>query len=150
MARRSAAPAGPRPRGDTRTRTRLGCDDGPVGLTVVIVDDHAGFRSFGRARLEADGFTVLAEAADGASAVEACASLDPDVVLLDVILPDLDGFEVCARLAAGGNERPAVVLTSTRPAGSYTARLRASTAKGFVPKDEICGDAVRALLKAGG
>lgn len=122
----------------------------PVGLTVVIVDDHAGFRSFGRACLEADGFRVLAEAGDGASAVEACKRLDPDVVLLDVVLPDCDGFEVCARLTEGGNQRPAVVLTSSRPAASYTARLQASTARGFVPKEEICGDALRALLGTDG
>jgi DNA-binding NarL/FixJ family response regulator len=129
-------------------RTGRGCEDGFVGLTVVIADDHAGFRSFGRARLEADGFTVLAEAADGASAIEACERLAPDVLLLDVVLPDLDGFEVCARLAAAGNVRPAVVLTSTRPAASYTARLRATMARGFVAKEEISGTAVRALLRA--
>ena len=117
--------------------------------TVVIVDDHATFRSFGRACLEADGFTVLAEAADGASAVETCKRLDPDIVLVDVVLPDFDGFEVCARLTQGGNLRPAVVLTSSRPAASYATQLQASTARGFVPKEEISGDAVRALLGSG-
>jgi DNA-binding NarL/FixJ family response regulator len=143
---RLTPPAGPNPRGNTEARAGRGCDHGSVGLTIVIVDDHAGFRSFGRACLEADGFTVLAEAADGASAVEACQRFDPDVVLLDVVLPDFDGFEVCARLTERGNARPAVVLTSSRPAASYTARLQASTAQGFVPKEEICGDALRALL----
>jgi DNA-binding NarL/FixJ family response regulator len=119
-----------------------------VGLTVVIVDDHAGFRSFARACLEADGFTVLAGAGDGASAVEVCKRFDPDVVLLDVVLPDCDGFEVCARLTEQSNTRPAVLLTSSRPAAAYMARLQTSTARGFVPKEAICGATLRALLEA--
>ena len=127
----AAWPGRPASRGDTRTRTRLDCDDDPVGLTVVIVDDHRGFGRSSRALLEAEGFTVLGEAADGASG-RGCARLDPDVVLLDVILPDLDGFEVCARLAAGGNraarrahlDPPAAVLHRAT-AGIHGQRVRA-------------------------
>ena len=150
LASATSPPSGSRSRQDGKARAGQGCDDVDVGLTVVIVDDHAGFRSFGRACLEADGFTVLGEAEDGASAVEACRRLDPDVVLLDVVLPDVDGFEVCDRLTEGRNARPAVVLTSSRPAASYTARLQASAARGFIPKEEICGEALRSLLRADG
>ena len=140
-------PAKPASAKDTEARTGRGCDDGGVVLTLVIVDDHAGFRSFGRARLEADGITVVGEAEDGASAVLLCDRLDPDVVLLDVDLPDFDGFEVCARLASGITGRPAVVLTSSRPAAAYTSQLQATTARGFLPKEEVSGDTIRALVR---
>jgi DNA-binding NarL/FixJ family response regulator len=119
-----------------------------VALTVVIVDDHQGFRSFARALLEADGFTVLGEAEDGATALAACKRLDPDVVLLDVVLPDEDGFGVCEHLATPGANRPLVVLTSSRPASSYTAQLQASAARGFMPKEELSGELIRKMVWA--
>lgn len=147
MTSRTAPPAEPAPSDNREARTDRGCDHVHMALTLVIVDDHAGFRSLARACLEADGFTVLGEAEDGASAVDVCERLDPDVVLLDVVLPDLDGFEVCARLTRGRPRRPAVVLTSSRPAASYTTQLQTSTARGFVPKEEINGEALRALVK---
>src|SRR5262249_5647341 len=83
-----------------RLDTGSGGDRG-VRPTVLIVDDHAGFRESARALLEAEGFTVVGDAADGAAAVAAVARLRPDVVLLDVQLPDVDGFAVAGRLAAG-------------------------------------------------
>jgi DNA-binding NarL/FixJ family response regulator len=67
---------------------------------VLIVDDHDGFRSSARALLEAEGFDVVGEAGDAASALAAAARLRPEVVLLDIQLPGIDGFEVAARLAA--------------------------------------------------
>ena len=100
-----------------------------------------------RALLEADGFIVLAEAADGDAAVEVCERLDPDLVLLDVVLPGEDGFAVCERLSAMGPSRPTVVLTSTRPATAYTAQLRASACRAFVPKEQLSGAALRAIYK---
>ncbi|MFF4353048.1 response regulator transcription factor [Streptomyces sp. NPDC001530] len=109
------------------------------------MDDHAGFRTFARALLEAEGFDVVGEAADGASAVFAAERLDPEIVLLDIVLPDLDGFEVCARLTERGRERPAVVLTSSRDATSYADRLNRSAARGFIPKDRLSGTALLAL-----
>ncbi|MER5472960.1 response regulator transcription factor [Streptomyces sp. NPDC002685] len=113
--------------------------------TLLIVDDHVGFRTFARALLEAEGFDVVGEATDGASAVSAAERLDPQIVLLDIMLPDLDGFEVCARLTEGGRERPAVVLTSTRDATVYADRLGRSAARGFIPKDRLSRTAILAL-----
>jgi DNA-binding NarL/FixJ family response regulator len=110
-----------------------------MARTLLIVDDHAGFRAFARALLEAEGYDVLGEAADGESALAAVAALDPEVVLLDVALPDIDGFAVCARLLALDRDRPAVVLTSSRDASSYGQRLAGSGARGFVPKSDLSG-----------
>ena len=62
--------------------------------TVLIVDDHAGFRLAARALLEADGFDVVGESATGNEGLEAVGRLRPDLVLLDVGLPDIDGIEV--------------------------------------------------------
>jgi DNA-binding NarL/FixJ family response regulator len=104
--------------------------------TALIVDDHEGFRQAARALLEESGFRVIGEAADGAEAIVAVGRLRPRLVLLDVQLPGLDGFEVAARLAAGPDP-PVVVLTSTRGATSYRRRLAASPAAAFVPKSEL-------------
>ena len=117
-----------------------------MGPTVLIVDDHAGFRRSARARLEADGYVVVGEAADGASALEASARLRPGVVLLDIQLPDIDGFEVAQRLAAG-LDPPAVVLISSRDAEAYGARIGASPTRGFLPKRRLTGAALADLMK---
>jgi DNA-binding response OmpR family regulator len=111
---------------------------------ILIVDDHDGFRAFARVMLEADGFTV-AEAATGAEATEAARIVRPGLVLLDIQLPDFDGFEVARRLAgqAGG---PVIVLTSTREASDYGARITSSPAAGFLPKDQLSGVALRRFL----
>jgi CheY-like chemotaxis protein len=95
--------------------------------------------------LEADGYTVVGEAEDGAAALEAVRELDPDLVLLDVQLPDLDGFEVAARLRAAG-ERSAIVLTSTRESSDFGKEIAASPARGFVTKGELSGKALAALI----
>jgi DNA-binding NarL/FixJ family response regulator len=116
--------------------------------TIVIVDDHSPFRAFARALLQADGFTVVGEAADGASAVAMTERMRPDVVLLDIQLPDVDGFEVARRLFEG-SAAPPVVFTSTRDAADYGDRIEVSGAAGFVPKAELSGAAVRALLGGG-
>lgn len=121
------------------------CHHRTVAPTLLIVDDHAGFRTFARALLEAEGFDVVGEAADGASAVSAAERLDPQIVLLDIVLPDLDGFEVCARLTERGGERPAVILTSSRDATVYADRLGSSAARGFIPKDRLSRTALMAL-----
>ena len=116
-----------------------------VGPTLLIVDDHAGFRSFARALLEAEGYDVVGEAIDGASALNAAAALDPDVVLLDVALPDMDGFAVCQQLTDRDPSRPLVILTSSRDASSYRRRLAASGARGFIPKSDLSGPTLDAL-----
>ncbi|HET6712745.1 MAG TPA: response regulator transcription factor [Actinomycetota bacterium] len=111
---------------------------------ILIVDDHAGFRSYARALLVAEGFDVVGEATDGASALEMARSLAPELVLLDVALPDMDGFAVCDALleeSAG----LAVVLTSSRDVSSYRRRLERSRAHGFIPKGELSGPALAAF-----
>ena len=113
--------------------------------SVLIVDDHPSFRLSARRMLEADGYHVVGEAEDGAAAIEAVRELDPDLVLLDVQLPDLDGFEVAARLRAAG-ERSAIVLTSTRESSDFGEEIAASPARGFVTKGELSGEAIAALI----
>jgi DNA-binding NarL/FixJ family response regulator len=121
------------------------CDDGRVERTVLIVDDHPGFRSAARALLEADGFDVVGEAADGESGLAAAERLRPGLVLLDIQLPDLDGFAVAERLASSQSP-PAVVLVSSRDSSAYRRRLADSPARGFVAKSDLSGAAIAALV----
>jgi len=114
--------------------------------TVLIVDDHAAFRASAGALLEAEGFAVAGEAADCASAISETERLQPEIVLLDVQLPGGDGFLVAERLAASSRP-PAVVLTSSRDAATYGPRLVAAAACGFIPKREISGAALSALVR---
>jgi DNA-binding NarL/FixJ family response regulator len=111
----------------------------------MIIDDDARFREQARDLLGADGFDVVGEAADGASGLEAARSLRPDVVLLDIGLPDLDGFEV-ARSLARLAPAPAIVLTSSRDARAYGRRLTGGPSAGFLPKERISGAALSELL----
>jgi len=111
---------------------------------IVIVDDHAGFRAWARAVLAADGFSIVGEAVDGASAVGEVRAVQPDVVLLDVQLPDADGFDVADMLLAAP-PRPAIILTSSRDAAAYEADL-ARTGLPFVAKEDLSGSAVRMLM----
>ncbi|HEV2811828.1 MAG TPA: response regulator transcription factor [Solirubrobacteraceae bacterium] len=113
--------------------------------TVLIVDDHPSFRATARLLLEADGYAVVGEAADGTSALRRAAELEPDVVLLDVNLPDLDGFAVAERLTRDG-AGPAVVLCSSRDAADFGDQIDRSGARGFVAKADLSGAAVRELV----
>ena len=115
-------------------------------MNVLIVDDHPGFRMQARALLEAEGFDVVGEACDGASGLDAAAELGPQLVLLDVHLPDIDGFEVAQRLTNGGGG-PAVVLVSSRDGSDFGSLVGRSGAKGFIPKAELSGAALRALVQ---
>ena len=123
---------------------RLG-DDASMPRTVLIVDDNARFRVRARRWLESDGYTVVADAADGAAALEAVERYGPDVVLLDVQLPDMSGLAVAERVAAGPDP-PAVVLTSTHDASDFGERVVRCGARGFLPKAELSGNALSALL----
>lgn len=114
--------------------------------TILIVDDHPSFRRTARALLESEGFDVVGEAADGASAIEAATSLRPDVILLDIYLPDIDGFEVAAALTDDGKP-PAIVLTSSRDARDFGPLVQQSGARGFIPKAELSGATLSALLE---
>jgi DNA-binding NarL/FixJ family response regulator len=115
--------------------------------TILIVDDDPRFRGQARDVLEADGFVVIGEAVDGASGLEAAHTLRPDYVLLDIGLPDIEGFEVARVLAADGPP-PWVVLTSSRDARAYGRRLTKTQSLGFIPKERISGAAIRGLVEA--
>ena len=111
--------------------------------SVLIVDDHPVFRASARRVLERDGFEVIGEADDGASAIALTRELDPDVVLLDVVLPDRSGFDVAEELRG---ERAEIVLVSSRTRDDLAARLQDTSALGFIPKDELTSEAIRTLL----
>jgi DNA-binding NarL/FixJ family response regulator len=117
-----------------------------MGRTVLVVDDHASFRAAARALLLAGGFDVVGEAENGAGALAAAAELQPDIVLLDVQLPDIDGFAVAERLATGGAS-PAIVLTSSRDVTSFRRRLATNPAWSFIPKSELSCEALAALVR---
>ena len=114
--------------------------------TVLIADDHAGFRASAQRLLEAEGYEVVGTAADGRGAVEEARRLAPDIVLLDVQLPDVDGFEVAAEITGAGNGAPAVVLISSRDWSDSADLIRSSGARGFVPKSRLSGEALAGLL----
>jgi DNA-binding NarL/FixJ family response regulator len=115
-----------------------------VNRQILIVDDHPGFRRSARRMLEAGGFEVVGEADDGATAVKAVRDLVPDLVLLDVQLPDVNGIDLAGRLSANG--ATAVILTSSRPSDQLGPDLTTSGAHGFIPKDELSAAAIRELL----
>jgi DNA-binding NarL/FixJ family response regulator len=114
-------------------------------MTVLIVDDHPSFRASARTLLEAEGFEVVGEAEDGETALRAAERLQPDLVLLDVQLPDLDGFRISARLKQMANP-PLVILTSSRDGADYGHCIEGCGARGFVPKAELSGAAIAALV----
>src|SRR3712207_5868604 len=118
---------------------------GTVGRTVLIVDDHDDFRRSARALLEADGFAVVGEAADGLEAIQAASDLRPAIVLLDIQLPGLDGLAVAEQLAAAP-DAPAVVLVPSRAAAAYRPRLGQAPVRGFIAKSELSGAALADLV----
>lgn len=116
-----------------------------MSTSVLIVDDHAAFRAAARRMLEQSGFSVVGEAENASAALEAIRALRPEIVLLDIQLPDMDGIEICRHLAEEG-EMPVIVLTSIREREVYGSRLAESPARGFISKLELSGSAVAALV----
>jgi DNA-binding NarL/FixJ family response regulator len=114
-----------------------------VPVTVLIVDDHPAFRASARKLLELDGFDVIGEAVDGASALDLARELEPELVLLDVALPDTSGFDVAEQLA---NAPSKVILISSRERRDFGRRVIESGALGFIPKDRLSGAALNALI----
>jgi two-component system response regulator EvgA len=117
----------------------------PMPPTVLIVDDHAGFRRSARALLAAEGFDVVGEAADGPEALMEATRLRPDLVLLDIQLPRLDGFQVAHRLSTHAH-KPHVILISSRDAREYGGQVEAAATRGFILKGHLSGQAIRSLL----
>ena len=113
--------------------------------TILIVDDHPSFRAVAQMQLETDGFEVVGAAEDGESGVTAALELEPDIVLLDIELPDISGFEVAGRLREAGS-RAAIVLTSSRDAGEFGSLVAQSGARGFIDKADLTGDALRDIV----
>jgi DNA-binding NarL/FixJ family response regulator len=113
---------------------------------VLVVDDHPSFRRCAGALLRAEGFEVVGEAADGTAAFALAAELAPDLVLLDVQLPDFDGFEVAAGLVAR-NPELRIVLVSSRDREAYGSRIDASGAMGFISKGDFSDLELERLLE---
>jgi CheY-like chemotaxis protein len=122
-------------RGGTDARPADGEDAGGVPLRVLLVDDDERFRGLARRTLEADGVDVVAEVGNGAEVADAVRSWAPDVVLLDIGLPDVDGLRVARRLRDAGGA-PVVILISTRDQ-EYGERVAIGVAAGYVPKDAL-------------
>jgi DNA-binding NarL/FixJ family response regulator len=116
-----------------------------MAARAVIVDDHAAFRSSARRLLEVSGYEVVGEAPDGATGLALVRELEPELVLLDVALPDMSGFEVAEQLAGAPST---VVLISSRERKDFARRVRRSGAAGFVSKDELSGESLATLLRA--
>jgi len=115
-----------------------------VRRSVLIVDDHEGFRRWARLFLSAEGYDVVGVAEDGQTAVREVGRLRPDVVLLDIHLPDIDGFEVARRLCDG--VPPSIVLISSRDPEEFGDRIRLSCARGFLAKADLSGARLEAII----
>src|SRR4051812_6822407 len=107
-----------------------------MSMTILIVDDHASFRTAARRLLEHYGYRVVGEAPDGESALTAVRELRPDVVLLDVQMPGIDGFEVATRLNESA-DAPKIVLVSSRDQADYGDLLTESGVRGFISKHDL-------------
>jgi CheY-like chemotaxis protein len=113
-----------------------------VGARVLIVDDHASFRRLARRLLEACDYSVVGEAVDGASALTAVEELEPEIVLLDVLLPDASGFAVADSIASRP-QRPIVLLTSSRSASDFGTAV---AGRRFIAKSDLTPARLRTAL----
>jgi DNA-binding response OmpR family regulator len=116
-----------------------------AGRTILIVDDHPSFLATARFLLVTEGFDVVGVATDGESAIQEILRFSPEIVLLDVSLPDMDGFEVAARLRAVGASST-IVFTSSRDRSDFGSLIADSGGSGFIAKAELSGAALRELV----
>lgn len=117
-------------------------------MTVLIVDDNDVFRSSARAVVRAAGYDVVGEAGDVAGAVAQVHALHPDVVLLDIQLPDGDGFTLADQLAKE-TRPPTVVLISSRERVDYGSRVDEAPAAGFISKLDLSRGTLEELIGHG-
>ena len=110
---------------------------------AIVVDDHEAFRASARRLLELTGYDVVGEAADGASALALARELQPEVILLDIALPDMSGFDVADELAGDGST---VVLVSSRDPADLGRRLARSGARGFISKDRLSEESLLEVI----
>jgi CheY-like chemotaxis protein len=127
-------------------RPPASCDDRPVSRSVLVVDDDATFRELASRMLAGSGFQVVGEASSVAEALTRAGELRPDAALVDIALPDGDGFSLARRLRELSLR---VVLTSTDAGATSESALRRSGATGFLPKHQLSGQALRRLLEDG-
>ena len=116
-----------------------------VPTTVLIVDDHAGFRTRAKRALELDGFDVVGEAGDVAEGLSETQRLQPDVVLLDIHLPDGSGLEAAPQFS-GGDPASRVVLISTYDEVDVALASNERGVVGFLPKAELSGTSLAEML----
>jgi DNA-binding NarL/FixJ family response regulator len=117
-----------------------------MAARAIVVDDHAAFRASARRLLELTGYDVVAEAGDGASGLALARDLEPELVLLDVALPDMSGFDVADALAGSPSS---IVLVSSRDPADLGRRARRSGAIGFISKDRLSEETLRELVGEG-
>jgi len=111
---------------------------------VLLVDDHAEFRAYARGLITSAGFLVIAEAADGSGALRAADLHHPEIVVLDIRLPDMSGLDVARRMNAGPNP-PVVILISSGDRREYEHVAREAGARGFIAKADLTAEALRLL-----
>jgi DNA-binding NarL/FixJ family response regulator len=133
---------------DPEVRADRWCDTGDVTVRVLVVDDHHGFRHQARLLMEEAGYDVVGEAGDAASAIGEARRLRPDVVLLDIQLPDSNGFDVAATLTSDDTS-PVVVLVSGRDRADYAGRIAHCGARGFIAKADLSPETLHLVLAPG-
>lgn len=114
-------------------------------MRLLIVDDHADFRDSARVFLEGEGFHVVGSAGTGEEAVAQVTQLSPELVLLDIQLPGMDGFATAELLASLPNP-PEVILISSRARSSYGSRIDHAPVRGFLSKHELSGESLTSLM----
>jgi CheY-like chemotaxis protein len=129
-----------RPQGDHSSATH-----GVAMVRVLVVDDHVSYRRLMVRLLRTSGFEVIGDVGNGRDAVEMVLAKTPDVVLLDILLPDFDGFEVARRLVVSPVP-PLIVFISSRQRDEFGTLADGGTIRGFLSKDEFTVERLNGLL----